>query len=128
MAKFSKVSTPTISRFENGEKDIQLSSVLGILGVLGMVDERRLDFFSNKSAKYPFEGREVVRFFGHDGDKQVICEISREALADHFGGDTKTPEKAFEENHVAIEQEARRQYLNGKINEKGIVFISTMDL
>ncbi len=44
LALLAEVSTPTLSRFENGEKDIQLSSILNILTVLGMVDQSRLDF------------------------------------------------------------------------------------
>jgi len=34
----------TISRFEQNDKDIQLSSVLAILDVLGMTDKRTLYF------------------------------------------------------------------------------------
>ena len=37
-----KVSTPTISRFEQADKDIQLSSAIAILDVLGMTDKRTL--------------------------------------------------------------------------------------
>jgi DNA-binding XRE family transcriptional regulator len=42
LAELAGVSTPTISRSENGAKDIQLSSVTSILGVLGMIDDRAL--------------------------------------------------------------------------------------
>lgn len=38
LAQLAGVSTPTLSRFENNEKDIQLSTVLRILTVLGMTD------------------------------------------------------------------------------------------
>jgi hypothetical protein len=31
--------------------------------------------------------RGVVVFWGQDGNKRVRCEISREALEDHFGAD-----------------------------------------
>jgi predicted transcriptional regulator len=42
LGKLAGVSTPTISHFEGGERDIQLSTVTNILGVLGMLDERVL--------------------------------------------------------------------------------------
>jgi hypothetical protein len=34
--------------------------------------------------------RDVVVFWEQDGETQVRCEISREALDDHFGGDGRT--------------------------------------
>lgn len=39
---------------------------------------------------------EVVVFGGQDGGKRVCCEISREALDDHFGATGKTNLKCFE--------------------------------
>ena len=120
------MSAPTISRFENGEKNIQLSSILNILGVLGMIDQRRLDF-PRVSAKYLFD-RGVVRFIGQDGDKKVICEISREALNDYFHGEGQDLLKTFKENRLAIEHEARRKYIDGKIDVEGIVLIKSEDL
>ncbi len=44
VASLARVSTPTVSRFEQAEKDLQLSSVLAILDVLGMTDKRTLVF------------------------------------------------------------------------------------
>ena len=44
LGELAGVSTPTISHFEGGERDIQLSTVTNILGVLGMLDERVLVF------------------------------------------------------------------------------------
>jgi len=38
LAQLVGISTPTISRFEKGEKDIQISTALRILTVLGMTD------------------------------------------------------------------------------------------
>ncbi len=120
------MSTPTISRFENGEKDIQLSTILNILGVLGMIDARRLDF-PNPSAEY-LSDRHVVRFVGQDGDKNVMCEISKEALDDYFNGDDQIPLKTFKENQRTIEHEARRKYIDGQVNAEGIVLIKSEDL
>lgn len=126
MATFAKVSTPTISRFENGAKDIQLSSVLSILEVLGMVNQRRLDF-PTATAKY-LADKKAVHFLGQDGDKQIICEISREALDDHFDGYEKDPVKVFTDNRPAIEHEARRKYINGQIEAEGMILIKSEDL
>lgn len=120
------MSTPTISRFESGEKNIQLSSILNILGVLGMVDQRRLDFPA-APAKYLFD-RGVVRFVGQDGDKKVLCEVSREVLSDYFHGEGRDPLKTFMENQSAIEHEARRKYIDGQADEDGIVLIRSEDL
>lgn len=38
LAVLANISTPTVSRFENHKEDIQLSSILAILKVLGMLD------------------------------------------------------------------------------------------
>jgi len=120
------VSTPTISRFEGGERDIQLSTVTNILGVLGMLDERVL-VFADARAHYD-AARTVVVFRGKDGDKTVACAISREALDDHFGGDNKDKLKIFKTNRERIEHEARRKYLADRVVPDGSVLIRTMDL
>ena len=70
----------------------------------------------------------VVRFWGKDGDKRVICEISRDALDDHYQGDDKNKLKVFKENQAAIEHEARRKYLNDNVRSDGTVLIESKDL
>jgi transcriptional regulator with XRE-family HTH domain len=126
LAELASVSTPTISRFESGDRDIQLSSVTSILGVLGMLDERTL-VFPNPCARKD-SMRDVVVFEGEDGDKVVPCAISREALDDHFDGDNKDKLKVFTANRERIEHEARRKYLSGRTEPDRSVFISTSDL
>lgn len=126
LAELAKVSTPTISRFENGEKDIQLSTILKIFAVLGMADERRL-IFSDSSAHHDFD-RGIVVFKGEDGNKTIKCAISDEALADHFDGDHKDPLKVFVSNRDRIEHEVRRKYLAGAIEADGSVLVKTSDL
>ena len=37
LAAIADVSTPTVSRFEGGERNIQLASALAILGTLGLL-------------------------------------------------------------------------------------------
>jgi len=58
--------------------------------------------------------RKVVGFWGQDGEIRVRCEISEEALDDHFGGDGKDKLAVFSDNRSSIEQEARRKYLVGR--------------
>jgi transcriptional regulator with XRE-family HTH domain len=125
LAKLAEVSTPTVSRFEGGEKDIQLSSALRLLGVLGLLDRRML-VFAEPDARYNSE-KDIVAFWGRDGDKEVRCAISREAIDDRFKGDGKDKFKVYAANREAIEHEARRKYLAGKLEKDGSVLIRTAD-
>jgi transcriptional regulator with XRE-family HTH domain len=126
LGELAGVSTPTISHFEGGERDIQLSTVTNILGVLGMLDERIL-VFNDVHAHYD-PTRMVVLFKGQDGDKTIPCAISREALDDHFGGDNKDNLKVFKACRERIEHEARRKYLADLVESDGSVLIKTLDL
>jgi len=72
--------------------------------------------------------REVVAFWGQDEDKRVRCEISREALDDHFGGDGKDKLQVFRANRKTIEGYARQKYLGGRTELDGSVLIRTLDL
>jgi transcriptional regulator with XRE-family HTH domain len=126
LAALADVSTPTISRFELDDEDIQLSSALKILGVLGMTDQRTLGF-TDDDARYAF-GIGVV-FWGQDVDKRVRCVISREALEDHFSdGDRLGPEAAFNKHHLQIQGLARKKYLLDQLEPDGSVLIKTNEL
>lgn len=126
LAQLAEVSTPTISRFENGEKDIQLSSALSILGVLGLLDTRALNF-PDPEPRYD-SINEAVRFWGHDGTRRILCAITRDALDDHYKPERKDKLKTFEANRAAIEQEARRKFLAGAVESDSSVMIRTNDL
>lgn len=126
LAILAGVSTPTVSRFESAETDIQLPTVLSILGVLGMTD-KRVVVFPAPDARYDSIHR-VVIFTGKDGDKTVLCGISREALDDHFGGDNKNPVTVFTAHHERIEHLARRKYLVGHTEPDGSVLIKSKDV
>jgi transcriptional regulator with XRE-family HTH domain len=126
LGELAGVSTPTISRFESGEADIQLSTVLAILGVLGMTDKRMLLFPTPEEFYDPVYL--LVRFTGKDGEKVVRCAISMEALQDHFAGDIKNPLKSFITNNKRIEHEARRKYITRKLEADGSVLIKTTDI
>jgi hypothetical protein len=57
---------------------------------------RELEFPASEES-YVFD-RGVVAFWGQDGDTRVRCEISREALDDHFHGDDKDKLEVFRAN------------------------------
>jgi len=83
--------------------------------------------FPAPDATYNFD-RAAVIFWGQDGNVRVCCMISREALDDHFEGDNRDKLEAFRANRQAIEQEARRKYLDGRTERDGSVLIRTGDL
>ena len=125
LGALAKVSTPTVSRFEQAAKDIQLSSLLAILEVLGMTDKRTLIF----DEEYKRDSRDAITFWGNEGNSRVRCRISREALDDHFSdGDRLRFEAAFEKHRPEIEALARRKYLLGQKEPDGTVLITTRDL
>ncbi|PYT78566.1 MAG: hypothetical protein DMG40_19725 [Acidobacteria bacterium] len=55
------------------------------------------------------------------------CEISDEALEDHFGGDGKDKVAVFRANRLVIEEIARRKYLAGHRKADGSVLIRSED-
>ncbi len=73
-------------------------------------------------------GRDVVVFFGQDGEQAVRCAISREALDDHFHGDNKNKLEVFRENRSAIEEITRRRYLDGELEPDNSVLVRTADV
>jgi len=126
LASLAKVSTPTISRFEQDDKNLHLSSVLAILDVLGMTDKRTLVF---TDPEFRRDAGDAIVFWGQDGEAKVRCRISREALDDHFSdGDRLKPEAAFKKYRKEIEALARRKYLLGQREPDGSVFIKTGDI
>ena len=125
LAGLANVSTPTVSRFEQAAKDVQLSSALAILDALGMTDKRTLAF-TDKEYSYDSTG---VTFWGQDGTTRVRCRISREALDDHFSeGDRLRPQAAFEKHRGDIEGLARRKYLRGQLDSDKSVVIGTTEI
>jgi transcriptional regulator with XRE-family HTH domain len=126
LASLAKVSAPTISRFEQAEKDIQLSTVLSILDVLGMTDKRTLSF---PDEGFNFDIVQGVTFWAQDGDRRIRCRISREALDDHFSDkDRLRPDAAFRKYRDDIQALARRKYLLDQLEPDGTVIIGTHDI
>jgi Fic family protein len=90
------------------------------------LQDHELSFLSPDET-YVFD-REGVVFWGQDGNSRVRCEISREALDDHFHGDGKDKLQVFRNNREAIEREARLKYLADRREADGSVLIRTLDL
>jgi fido (protein-threonine AMPylation protein)/ketosteroid isomerase-like protein len=72
--------------------------------------------------------RDIVFFYGQDGEAWVRCAISREALDDHFQGDGKDKLEVFRANRQAIEEEVRRKYVSGDTEVDGSILIRSDDL
>jgi len=83
--------------------------------------------FPDQAEKWDFD-REVVVFFGQDGDGRVRCAISREALDEEFGGDKREKVEVFRKNRAAIEQAARQKYAAGDTETDGSVLIHSGEL
>jgi len=73
-------------------------------------------------------GRDMVLFYGQDGEAVVRCAITNEALDDHFQGDGKDKLEVFRANRQAIEQEVQRQYIAGDTEVDGSILIHSGDL
>src|SRR5215467_3507024 len=122
LATLANVSTPTVSRFERAAKDVQLSSVLTILDVLGMTDKRTLSFDEGATR----DADDSMVFWGSDGETRIRFRISRKALDDHFSDDDRLrPDAAFKKHRRHIEGLARRKYFLGQHEPDGSVFIRT---
>lgn len=119
------MSTPTLSRFESGQEDIQLSTVRKILSVLGMTDPRVLIF--PEPTEYYDPNRLAVVFTGRDRDQRIVCAVSREALEDHFNADRKNLLKVFAVNRQQLEQKIRQKYLAGKVEADGSILLTSGD-
>ena len=73
-------------------------------------------------------GRDMVLFYGQDGEAVVRCAITGEALDDHFQGSGKDRLEIFRANREPLEQEVRRRYLAGDTELDGSILIRSGDL
>lgn len=122
------MSTPTVSRFESGGKNIQLASVLAILDALGMIEHSPIEF-PEKIERYD-SSRDVVLFAARTREGEVDCAISGEALDDHFGakGASQRARLAvFREHRPTIEKAARQKFLARRIERDGSILIRSID-
>jgi len=130
LALLAKVSTPTISRFEGGAKDIQLSSIFNILNILGLMDNRNLNFPDPNPQIIRSSG--LIEFWGEGhNNKKILCRCSEEALEDLSGERefTKIPLlRIFKQHQLSIEQIARRKYLENILEDDGSILIKSDDI
>ena len=73
-------------------------------------------------------GRDMVLFYGQDGEAVVRCLIAGEALDNHFRGAGRDKLEAFRANRQPIEQEIRRRYIAGDTELDGSILIRAGDL
>ena len=132
LAALAGVSTSTVARFENN-KDIKMSSVISILDMVALIDQRMLDF-PDKSAHY-LSDRMRIEFWGIANDKTrkqfnkiIKCEIPHILLCDPFKVNGKDSLKIFQNKRLIIEQEARRKYLANEFEQDKPILISREDL
>jgi hypothetical protein len=86
--------------------------------------------FDNPPIQYDFT-RDVATFVGQALGSTVKCEISREALDDHFGTDGMDQTgrvEAVRKNRSKIEEIARIKYLSWRVEEPAVVLIRTMEV
>ncbi len=83
--------------------------------------------FPEHEEKFDFD-REIVLFYGQDGESRVRCAISREALDDDFRGDDRDKVEVFRENRAAIQQGARQKYAAGDTETDGSILIHSGEL
>ena len=70
-------------------------------------------------------------FGAHAGRERVLCQISREALEDHFGADALTTEgrlDVFRKHRREIEEMARVVYLHRPVPANHTVLITTAEV
>jgi len=122
------VSTPTVSRFESGDKNIQLTSVLAILDALGLLEHSVIDF-PEKIERYDSD-RDVVLFPARTREGEVHCAISGEALEDHYGAKGISPRArlaAFRAHRPKIEEAARQKFTNRRLERDGSILIRSIE-
>jgi Protein of unknown function (DUF1488)/Fic/DOC family len=83
--------------------------------------------FPDPKESFIFE-RDIVFFYGQDGEAWVRCAISREALDNHFHGEDKDKLEVFRANRQVIEEEVRRKYIAGDTEVDGSILIRLDDL
>ena len=108
------------------EMDIDPFTTFIVRRVQWRLERHELTFVAPMES-FVFE-RDMVLFYGQDGEACVRRAVTREALDDHFQRDGKDKLAAFRTNREAIEQEVRRRYLAGDTELDGSILIRSGDL
>jgi hypothetical protein len=86
--------------------------------------------FPDPRPRYDFDRKNVV-FTGEDSSGEVRCEISGEAMRDHFGVEGSDPHDyiaKFNEHPSRYEDMAREKYRSWPVEEPGVVVLRTGDI
>lgn len=87
--------------------------------------------FTDARPSYDLD-RDIVAFPAQDsGGERVLCAISREALADHFGTVGRSDDErieAFRRHRSEIERMAREVYLHNAVPPDGTVLVKASDV
>ena len=129
LAAIAGVSTPTVSHFEAGDKNIQLASALAILEALGLVVPAGLAFPERVERFDP--DRDAVLFSGRAESGTVDCAITGDALAASYGAKGRSARAllaAFRGHRAEIEDQARRKLTANALEKDGSVLLRPADI
>ncbi len=125
LAARAKVGKETVARFEQGARDVRMSAVLAILGVLGMTDQRDLKF----DGSFYIDIDDSVVFWAYDRGVQVPCRILYDALVRHRPNpEGVRTEWVFMACQRDIEAVAWRKYMLNRREADGSVLLATSDI
>lgn len=84
------------------------------------------------SAKAAHDGnRDIVRFWAADGDKQILCAVSHEALTDYTGSTTANAAELvglYQAHAGRIHSIAQQKYDRGVLESDGLILVRSADL
>lgn len=115
-----------LGHIEADTRDLVLKVVGGLRSMIPGIDL----FFRAPKPRYDVD-RDVVTFEAEALGSKVTCEITGEALADHFeaagrGGGERL--ESFFRNRSAIEGLSRSKYLESPVEEPGKILITSADI
>ena len=118
--------TEGLGQIEADTRDRVLIAVRGLRNLLPGIGLS----FRAPMPRYDFD-RDVVAFKGETVGGAVLCEITGEALEDHFGSagtEKQARLDAFLKNRSTIEALARAKYLDRPIEEPGHILIGSLEI
>jgi transcriptional regulator with XRE-family HTH domain len=125
LAKRAKLSTATVTRFEQGAKSVTMSAVLAILDALGMLDRRDLTF----DGSFYIDVDDSVVAWAYDRGVQVPCRIAYAALTRlRPNPKRERTEWVYMACQRAAEMILRRQYMLRGRGADGMVMVGAEDV
>ncbi len=124
--KWRELMTAGLSMIAPAVRDRTLHALGATRSILPSHDLR----FTDASPHYNFS-HDTVMFEAQVGPDRVLCQISREAMDDHFGADGLSREgrlDVFRKHRREIEEMARVVYLHRLVPADGAVLITTAEV